>query len=173
MAEDQPRGEVQPLAGAVRLVLDLDGDRDGAPVVRGDPERLRQLLLNLAANASASRRPGARSSGASTAPRPSLARAPQPRQVEARKRSGPAPAKGGAAKAPGGRGRGLSAAPRPAAARTAASRAAGRTGLARTPAASARRAGGRASARPETTSTGTAAVAGSALRSPSSAPPER
>ena len=41
----------QPLAGAVRLVLDLDGDRDGAPVVRGDPERLRQLLLNLAANA--------------------------------------------------------------------------------------------------------------------------
>jgi signal transduction histidine kinase len=44
--------EVQPLAGAVRLVVDLDVDSGGgAPVVRGDPERLRQLLLNLAANA--------------------------------------------------------------------------------------------------------------------------
>ena len=47
--------EVQPLAGAVRLVLDLDvgggNGGGGAPVVRGDPERLRQLLLNLAANA--------------------------------------------------------------------------------------------------------------------------
>jgi signal transduction histidine kinase len=46
--------EVQPLAGAVRLRLDVDdgdGDGDGAPVVRGDAERLRQMLLNLAANA--------------------------------------------------------------------------------------------------------------------------
>jgi two-component system OmpR family sensor kinase len=46
--------EVQPLAGAVRLRLDVDGgdgDDDGPPVVRGDAERLRQMLLNLAANA--------------------------------------------------------------------------------------------------------------------------
>jgi signal transduction histidine kinase len=46
--------EVQPLAGAVRLRLDVDGGDDGddgAPVVRGDAERLRQMLLNLAANA--------------------------------------------------------------------------------------------------------------------------
>jgi signal transduction histidine kinase len=45
--------ELQPLAGAVRLRLQLndDGDAGAAPVVRGDFERLRQLLLNLAANA--------------------------------------------------------------------------------------------------------------------------
>jgi signal transduction histidine kinase len=42
--------EVRPLAGDVRLNLDLDGDGD-AIVVRGDAERLRQLLLNLVTNA--------------------------------------------------------------------------------------------------------------------------
>ena len=42
--------EVQPLAGGVRLTLDVDAG-DGAPVVRGDPERLRQMLLNLVTNA--------------------------------------------------------------------------------------------------------------------------
>ena len=42
--------EVQPLAGGVRLTLDVDAGA-GAPVVRGDPERLRQMLLNLVTNA--------------------------------------------------------------------------------------------------------------------------
>jgi signal transduction histidine kinase len=42
--------EVQPLAGGVRLTLDVDGGAD-APVVGGDAERLRQMLLNLVTNA--------------------------------------------------------------------------------------------------------------------------
>ena len=43
--------ELRPLAGQVNLSVHLDDDSMGAPSVVGDHERLRQLLLNLAANA--------------------------------------------------------------------------------------------------------------------------
>ena len=43
--------ELRPLAGPVNLSVRLDDESAGAPIVIGDDERLRQLLLNLGANA--------------------------------------------------------------------------------------------------------------------------
>ena len=169
-----------PWPGPPRLVLDLDtsgSGGDGAPVVRGDPERLRQLLLNLAANALRFTPAGGQVVRRLDGPRPAVARPPahrspgrcrweelrvsdgegrSPHEVVLGQGAGP-----GHPRATGGR--------RP----DGGEPGGGADGLGEDAGGRARRAGGRASARPETARTGTAAVAGSALRSPSSAPPER